>query len=131
MRPPYDWPMDDDFSNDRWAIHDSVFHDRLNDTMDHRPFHDRLDDLSFYHATLNDRTNDVLLDSPMLHPRLVKVIFDLDPASSRSIAEVIIVIVRDVAPPKLRGSRRGGRNRSAGVSDCGNAAYSECLGKTS
>ena len=131
MRSPYDGPMNDDFSHDGWAIHDPVFHDRLNNTIDHRPFHDGLDDLSFYNATLN-WTNDMLFDNPMLDARLVKVIVDLASASSRSIVEsVIIIFVEGVATTKLRGSRRGCRNRGARVSECGDAAYSECLRKTS
>jgi hypothetical protein len=96
--------MDHDLSNDGSAIHDPVFHDRLNNAMDHGPFHDGLDDLSFYDATLDDGTNNMLLDNPMLHARLVIVVLDFDPAPSGSVVEAII-IVQGIASTKLRGSR--------------------------
>ena len=95
---------DDHLPNDWGAIHDPAFDHGLNHTMDHRLFHDRLNDFSLYNSALNDRMVNVALDDPTLEGRLIVVILDVNPASGRSIFKGIIVIER-VAFAELRGSR--------------------------
>jgi hypothetical protein len=120
---------DDHFSNDRRTIHDPAFHDRLNDTVDHRSFDDRLNDFSFDNAALDDRTNDMALDDPTLYVRHFILIINLDVATTGSTVEHIIVGER-IASPELCGGRGGCRYSAGRIGECGNSTYSEDLHKS-
>jgi hypothetical protein len=67
MRSPYHRPVNEDhLSDNRLLMHNPTFHHRLNYTVNHCSFDNRLHDLSLDDPAFNDWTQYVSLDDPAL-----------------------------------------------------------------
>jgi hypothetical protein len=118
MDSPHDRLMDDDhLPNDRWAIHDPALHDGLNDAMDYRALHDRLDDFSLNNTALDNGAYDVALDERTPESRCFEIIFEVNAAAGRPIVGQVIIFER-VATTELRSGRSGSGYGGRRKCDC-------------